>query len=126
MQRFSIIKGNWAIARFAADQEIPSWALAHSDFLSITRRRDELSIVCIEALLPVDCQRESDWALLKLHGRLAFDQIGVLDSMIAPMAEAGIIIFAISTFDTDYILVKAAQLPIACKALVAAGHALTG
>ena len=125
MQSFSIIKGHWAILKLAANQEIPSWALTHSDFLSITRTRDELSIVCLEELLPSGCQRDSDWALLKLHGPFALDQIGVLSSMTAPLARAGVSIFTMSTFDTDYILVKATHLQIACKALIAAGHVLT-
>lgn len=125
MQSFSIIKGRWAILKLAANQEIPSWALTHTDFLSITRTRDELSIVCLEELLPSGYQRDSDWALLKLHGPFALDQIGVLSSMTVPLAQAGVGIFTISTFDTDYILVKATQLQIACKALIAAGHVLT-
>ena len=125
MQRFSIIKGKWAVVKLAANQEVPSWALADSDFLSITRTRDELSIVCLEALLPSVCPRESDWSLLQLHGPLALDQIDVLASMIAPLAGACVSIFTISTFDTDYILVKATQLPIACEALRASGHVLT-
>lgn len=124
MQRFSVIKGNWAIAKLDANQEIPSWALTRTDFLSITRTRDELSIVCIDALLPPGFQHESDWALLKLHGPFALNEVGVLESMIVPMAQAGVSIFTISTFETDYILVKASELPVACDALVASGHVL--
>jgi hypothetical protein len=124
MQRFSIIKGNWAIVKLDAKQSIPAWASADSDFLSITRTRNELSIVCSEALAPSGYQSESGWALLKLHGPFALNQIGVLSSVAGPLAAAGVSIFTISTFDTDYILVKDAQLTLACETLAAAGHTL--
>jgi hypothetical protein len=124
MAGFSLIKGYWAIVKLDATQSIPDWALNGSDFVSITRTPDELSIVCPDELVPEGCQHEAGWALLKLHGPFALDQIGVLSSVAAPLADAGVSIFTISTFDTDYILVKAAQLSSACEALVAAGHVL--
>jgi hypothetical protein len=124
MQRFSIIKGNWAIVKLDAKQSIPAWATADSEFLSITRTRNELSIVCSETLVPSGYQSESGWALLKLHGPFAFDQIGVLSSVAGPLAAAGISIFTISTFDTDYILLKDSYLALAGEALAAAGHTL--
>jgi len=124
MPVFSLVNGNWAIVKLGATQSVPDWTCTASEFLSITRTHDELSIVCGEALVPEGSPHEAGWALLKLKGPFALDQIGVLSSVAAPLADAGISIFTISTFDTDYVLVKAAQLSSACEALVAAGHVL--
>lgn len=67
---------------------------------------------------------DGGWRALKLHGPFAFDAVGILAALLAPLAQAGIGIFAVSTFDTDYLLVKAADLPRAMATLQAAGHVL--
>jgi len=97
------------------------WAQGH-EFLSITRTPDELSIVAPQEHLParVKCQR--DFRALQVAGPLAFDQVGVLASLATPLADAGISIFAISTYDTDYILVRQADFLRAVESLRAAGH----
>lgn len=97
-----------------------------AEFASVTRTKDELSIVCPAEKVPEAVQAEADWALIKVHGPFAFNEVGILASFAAPLAEAGIGIFTISTFDTDYILVKAQSRDAACAALQSAGHRLAG
>jgi uncharacterized protein len=125
-QSFSVIPGSYAICRLSAKAPLPSWA--GKAFTSITRTADELSIVCEEPRLPqdlgVELRIERGWALLKLHGPFPLDAIGVLASVAKPLAEAKISLFAISTFDTDYILVKRTRVNQAIAALTLAGHTL--
>jgi hypothetical protein len=97
-----------AICRLDARTPIPDWA--RGDFAAITRTRDELSIVCAQANVPDGIACERDWRALRVVGPLDFALTGVLVALAAPLADAGISIFAISTFDTDYILVKARDL----------------
>lgn len=120
--RFSILSGAWAVARLPAGDPVPAWAAGRSGFSSVTRTPDELSIVCPAEAVPADARAERGWAVLKLHGPFAFDQTGILASVARPLAAAGIAIFAVSTFDTDYVLVKSADLDSALQALAAAGH----
>jgi hypothetical protein len=100
---------------------VPAWA-ASSVFSSITRTADELSIVCEEAGVPLDVKHDGGWRCLELAGPLDLSLTGVLASVLRPLAEAGVSIFAASTFDTDYVLVRAGQLEKAVAALRAAGH----
>lgn len=125
-QRFSVIEGRWAVARLGPEESVPPWASSSNTFTSITRTPHELSIVCPVDDVPHHVQAEHSWALLQVHGPLLFDQIGILRSFTSPLADAGIAVLAISTFDTDYILVKAERLASACDVLKAAGHALDG
>ncbi len=121
MIRFSFLSGLWAVARLGPDQPIPTWATA-LPFASITRTPDELSVVCPRSSIPEGVAHESDWIVIKLHGPFPFTQVGVLASFASPLAAAGISLFALSTFDTDYILIKAAHAAAAQQVLVAAGH----
>lgn len=100
------------------DAPIPAWA--DTGFFSLTRTRDELSIVCCEENVPegVDCDR--GWHCLQVKGPLDFALTGILASLAVPLAEADISIFAISTYDTDYFLVK--ELDMAIAVLLRAGH----
>jgi len=123
-RRFSVVPGRYAVAQLAADEPLPAWAGAPATFLSITRTPEELSIVCPEKLLPEAVRAERGWALLRLHGPFPFSEVGVLASFAAPLAAAGIGIFTVSTFDTDYLLVAAPQLGAACDVLLAEGHLL--
>lgn len=112
-----------AVCRLDADAPIPSW-VTERDFFSITRTRDELSMVCAQRDVPAGVRCERDWRALKVEGKLDFALTGVLTSLAAPLADAGISILAISTFDTDYLLVKETNLPRAIQVLSAAGHQL--
>ena len=120
--RFSILPGEWAIARLPANAPVPEWADAPASFSTVTRTPEQLSVVCLAAKVPAGVRAERGWALLKLHGPFDFDETGILMAFAQPLAAAGIAILAISTFDTDYVLVKSAALDHAIHALTAAGH----
>lgn len=123
-QRFSILRGTWSVVQLDAKDEVPIWALNTVGFVSITRTDDELSIVCPESAVPSGVQSEPGWAILKLEGPFPFAQLGVLASFASPLSAAGVSIFSVSTFDTDYILIKATQVSAARQALTVAGHEL--
>jgi hypothetical protein len=107
-----------AVCRLAASDRVPSWALElHEGLVSITRTPEELSIVCPDEAVPPDVQVEPGWRALKVPGPIPFDQIGVLAGLAAPLAAAGVSLFAVSTYDTDYVLVKDADLERALAAL---------
>ena len=112
-----------AVCRLEPNSPLPDWI--GGDFFSITRSSEEISIVCEQALVPEDVKSERDWRAFKVAGPLLFDQIGVLASLAEPLAEAELGIFVVSTFDTDYILVKEAELSAAREALKGAGHSIT-
>jgi hypothetical protein len=93
-------------------------------FISITRTAEELSIVCPVDQAPHNAKCESPWTCFKLAGPFPFSLTGVLASFLSPLSERGIPIFAISTFDTDYVLVKEEDAATALETLQAAGHNL--
>jgi hypothetical protein len=121
---FSRLSGSYAIVRLNPDAPVPASVLDAAGFVSITRTDDELSIVCDEALAPPGARSECGWVVLKLHGPFAFDELGILASCVIPLAQHGVSVFTVSTFETDYILVKAAQADAAVVALRTAGHLL--
>jgi hypothetical protein len=110
-----------SVCRLAADEGIPHWVPA-AGFVSITRTADELSVVCVSGSVPPSVRAEHGFRILKIDGPLDFSLTGILAAVAGPLAGAGISIFAVSTFDTDYILVKAGKLQQAVSALQAAGH----
>ncbi|HMV26161.1 MAG TPA: ACT domain-containing protein [bacterium] len=95
-----------SVVRLASDAPWPLWLQSKDGFFSVTRTDEELSIVCKQILVPPDARAEHGWRAFKIVGPIPFEMTGVLASVIAPLGEAGISIFAVSTFDTDYILVK--------------------
>jgi len=113
-----------AVCRLPADSAVPSWACTGGALASITRTPDELSVVCREAAIPIGTRCERGWRLLKVLGPLDFGLTGILDALTGPLARAEVSIFAISTFDTDYLLVREVQLEEAVAALSAAGHSV--
>jgi hypothetical protein len=100
---------------------IPEWATSCA-FFSVTRTPDELSIVCHERAVPPGVACEPGWRALKLEGPFDFTLVGVLVAAAAPLADAGVSILAIATYDTDYVLVKEAELDRAASALRERGH----
>ena len=94
-----------AVCRLPAKAALPRW-VAEDSFVSITRTSDELSIVCSERHVPLDVKAERNWRMIKLKGPFDFNLTGVLASLLTPLSDAGIPIFAISTYDTDYLLLK--------------------
>ncbi len=113
-----------AVCRLDPSEAVPEWALV-GGFCSITRTGEELSIVCPDdGRIPAVVRCERDWRLLRVAGTQAFSLTGVLSSVLEPLARAGISIFAISTFDTDYVMVKAETLDASIVALRSAGHTI--
>ncbi|HEX2728942.1 MAG TPA: GNAT family N-acetyltransferase [Rubrobacteraceae bacterium] len=110
-----------AVCRLDPTDGIPSWVTSASLF-SVTRTTEELSIVCLERFVPAEILCDRGWRPLKLEGPFEFSLVGVLSSVATPLAEAGVSIFAISTYDTDYVLVKEDQLELATAALRSRGH----
>jgi uncharacterized protein len=110
-----------SICRLNAGEEIPAWATG-GPFFSVTRTRDELSVVCPEDVVPESISRARGWRALKLEGPFDLSIVGILASVASPLAEAGASIFAVSTFDTDYVLVREEQLDLAVDTLRASGH----
>lgn len=116
-----VMDGTFGICRLGGDIPIPLWATA-GHFFSITRTDDELSIVCRQDAVPEGVQCERNWRCLRVAGIIPFTVIGVLASLTAPLAESGIGVFAISTFDTDYLLVKQKDLAATLDALRRHGY----
>lgn len=123
--RLSVLGERLAVCRLDPQAELPQWATA-APFYSVTRTLEELSIICSERFIPDGVKHEGGWRALKLEGKFDFGQVGVLASVVVPLAEAGVSIFAVSTFDTDYALVKEAQLDVAVAALRDHGHKVRG
>ena len=105
-----------AICRLENNAEIPRWATENS-FFSISKTDEELSIVCNEKNVPEKIKSEKNWRAIKVEGPLDFSLTGILASLANPLAAAKISIFAISTFDTDYVLVKNENVEKAVKIL---------
>src|SRR5215510_690699 len=99
------IAGDFAICRLEPDADIPLWARQGS-FCSITRTADELSVVCLDQEIPPEVWCDHGWRGLKLNGPLPLDLVGVLLSVLQPLAAARISVLAIGSFDTDYLFVK--------------------
>jgi hypothetical protein len=117
----SLLAGEFAICRFGADEQIPAWAGAGGqEFVSVTRTGLELSVICSARLVPDAVTAERGWHCLRLEGPFPADEAGVLAGTVAPLAEAGLSVFAVATYDTDYLLVR--DLPLATAALAGAGH----
>ena len=114
-----------AICRLAPDAPVPEWGAVASAFLTVSRTADELSITTVEANVPPTVQCERAYRAFRVQGPLPLNLVGILASMANPLAEAGISIFAISTYDTDYVLVKSAVLDSAIAVLSRAGHTIT-
>jgi hypothetical protein len=119
----SLLPERFAISRLAADAPIPAWA-TQGPFFSVTRTGDELSIVTEISRVPVGVQSQPGWRVLKVHGPFVLSEIGVLAALTAPLAEAKISLFAVSTFDTDYLLLASETLPAAITGLERAGHSI--
>jgi uncharacterized protein len=123
--KFRWLPGPYAIVRLAADAPVPAWA-AKGEFTSVSRSADELSIVCPAGNLPADMLSPHHWVCFKLEGPFPFSQTGVLLSFIEPLSNNGVPIFAISTYDTDYVLIPEDRMGGVIDRLREAGHELLG
>lgn len=115
------VPGHFAVARLSHDSEWPQWALDSGGLLSISRTSTETSVVCEERLVPDGITRESGLAAYVVDGPIDFAVTGVLAALAVPLASTRISIFAVSTFDTDYVLVRATDALAATHAWRAAG-----
>lgn len=124
--RLTTLDERLAICRLPPDAGLPELPGGEGRLVSVTRTGDELSVVCAEHEAPPGANRSDGWRALRVAGTLDFAETGVLSSLAAPLAQAGIAIFVVSTYDTDYLLVKEAQLDAARRCLRAAGHRVDG
>ncbi|MEJ2789070.1 MULTISPECIES: ACT domain-containing protein [unclassified Pseudoxanthomonas] len=117
----SLLPGRYAVAQLPADSALPAWwpstGMRHAGWTD-----DELSLVCEEAHVPGNVRCQRGWRMFKLQGPFDFALTGILKAVLDPLAAAGIGIFALSTYDTDYVLVQAPRLDEALSALRDAGH----
>lgn len=115
------LPAQFSVCRLAPDSALPDWC-QNGGFSSFTRTSEELSIVCESAFVPDDVQAEHGWRIFKVNGPLSFTMTGILASIVSPLAEARISIFAVSTFHTDYLLVPETTLQQAIQVLQRHGH----
>jgi hypothetical protein len=115
------LEGTYAVCRLGPDAPLPSWASTGA-FRSITRTAEELSVVCRQDAVPEGVRCERGWRCLRVAGTLDFSLVSVLASLLRPLADAGISAFVVSTFDTDYLLIKGEKLETAGEVLRRAGH----
>lgn len=111
-----------AVCKLSPDAQLPAWATG--SFVSVTRTGDEVSIVCSESVVPPNIPCERNWRYLRVAGRLDFALTGVLASLLAPLAQAEISVFALSTFDTDYLLIPDRDFQRALGVLKDHGHCI--
>ena len=119
--RLRVSPGERAVCRLGPDAPLAPW-MTGGAWTSVTRTATELSVVCSADAVPAGVRCEGGWAALEVAGPLDFGLTGVLASLAAPLAEASLPLFVVSTFDTDWLLVRSAHLGRVSKALTAAGH----
>jgi len=115
-----VLSGRYAVCRLPAAAVVPDWATG--EVASITRTATELSIVCYEGAVPNGVRCEPGYRCLRVAGTLDFSEVGILASLLGPLANASVPVLALSTFDTDYLFVKEIDLETTVGALRAAGH----
>ena len=115
-----ILPGRYAVAQ---PESWPHWLPAQG-LVSVTRTANEFSVVCEQSCVPAGVKAEPGWSVLEFEGPFPFHLTGILHSVLHPLAQAKIGVFAVSTYDTDYVLVKATDFERARAALTQAGHRL--
>ena len=118
---FTLLPERFCIQRLPAGEQLDLGRLGQASWWSITRTRDEVSVVAPEGLDLGATEREPGWSCLKLEGPLDLGMVGVLAGISHVLAEAGVSIFSVSTFDTDYVLLRSVDLERALAALRTAG-----
>ena len=122
--RLDLRPERFAVTRLEAGAPVPDWASV-SAFASITRTANELSVVCVESSVPNAPPARRGLRCLSVRGPLDFAQVGVLAALARPLAEAGVSIFVVSTFDTDHLFVPDESLDVALESLRRAGHVVS-
>jgi hypothetical protein len=120
-----LMPGAYAICRWPAGEALPAW-VNQGGFVSVTRTPTELSAVCTFEAVPAGTVCEGPWRMFAVRGPLDFSLTGVMASLASPLANAAVSMFAISTYDTDYVLVRAGDVERAAHALRSAGHRVCG
>jgi uncharacterized protein len=120
----TVLPESFAVCRFDRGDSVPPWAPRSSSAAlnSITRTGDELSIIVVDSAAPRNVRCEREWRVFKVRGPLPFDLVGIIAGLSGTLANAGISIFALSTFETDYVMVKQGNLGRAERALREAGY----
>ena len=121
--KLRVLPGRLAVARLPGTAAVPGWADGPG-LVSITRREGELSIVCADARVPAEVRAERGWRALEVEGPIDFQELGVMHGLTGPLAGAGVSVLALSTFDTDVLVVREETLARAVEALRAAGYAV--
>jgi uncharacterized protein len=116
----TLLADRYAICRLARDANIPEWA-CRAAFFSVTRTPNELSLVCSEKEIPLNAPCETGWRMLRVEGPLDFGLTGIVSSLTLPLAREMIPVFVLSTYQTDYLLVRDKTLAHAVAALESAG-----
>jgi hypothetical protein len=119
--RVLALPGTFAICRLERSEPIPPWAIT-GNFFAICRTADELSIVCRQEMVPNAVSAERGWRGLRVAGTLDFAAVGILAALAVPLAQADVSLFAVSTFDTDYLFVRDHDFQKALEALRHCGH----
>jgi len=114
-----------AICRLGPDEPAPDW-LAHNVFYCLTHTAESLTVVTLEDSVPEQVECDRGWRCLEVRGPLALDLTGVLATLTAPLARAGVPVFVVSSYETDFLLVKESVLTQARRALEQAGHVILG
>jgi hypothetical protein len=115
------LEGAYAVCRLDSDAPVPDW-VGSRPFVSMSRTAEELSIVCRQEAVPECVRCERGWRCLRVAGTLDFSLVGVLASLLGPLADAGVSVFVLSTFDTDYLLVREQDRRHTVEVLRRAGH----
>ena len=118
-----LLPDHLSVCQLSPDSPIPNWAEG-INLLSVTRTTDELSIICESATVPENIVAEKGWRALKIQGPLDFSLVGILKSLTVILANAEISIFAISTYNTDYVLLKEHNLLKGKQTLCQAGYTI--
>src|SRR5262245_19312276 len=123
-----VLPGSYSIVRLPRDAELPEWAHKNEpgSLRSITHSNDELSIVLPARQIAdvANCRRSDGWRCLRFDGTFDLNTTGILASVVGPLADAKFSVFALATFDTDYVLVRETQLDGVRRVLHAAGHTI--
>jgi hypothetical protein len=118
----TVLPQKYAVCRLDPNGPIPYWALLGDDFISLTRTKVELSVACLQENVPTDVKASRGWRCAKVEGAFDLDQPGVHVSLAVPLAQAGISVLSIATYETDHLLIQEEDLENAINVLKEAGH----
>ena len=120
---FTLLPDTFAIVRMRSNDAMPDWAEG-GPFVSMTRTQSELSIVCRERSVPAGAHADRGWQCLRVEGPIPLKTVGIAAEFTSVLAKAGVSVFPIATYETDYVLVKGDRIEIAIDALRAAGNSV--